>query len=392
MSRSNEAASLKEVLRDHRVVVTVGSGGVGKTTTAAALALHAALEGKRVLCMTIDPARRLANSLGLDEMTASEQRVAPALFQKHGLTPDGELSAMMLDARRTFDELVERTASTPEVAAKILNNKIYGHVAGGLAGTQEYMAMEKLHAVRQNDEFDLIILDTPPTSNALDFLDAPERMVAAIDSPAMRWFVGAFEGAGKLSFGLFGKGASLVFKALSRFTGAGFLEEVAEFVAGLNDLFGGFKARAEEVAGALRSEEVAFVVVTSPAPMAIQEAMYFSDKLKEAGMRRDAIVVNGVHTLLDEPHVPRAQQIDIVQQAQSDQDPAEATALVDAMTQALDDERLRSVADRIETDRLRNHLRGETTFVEVPRLEHDVHDLGALSIIASHLTASAKQD
>ena len=339
-----------------------------------------------MLCMTIDPARRLANSLGLDEMTADEQLIAPEVFTKQGLEPKGELYAMMLDARRTFDELVERTASTPEIAQQILGNKIYQHVAGELAGTQEYMAMEKLHQVRQDERFDLIVLDTPPTSNALDFLDAPERMVAAIDSPAMQWFVSAFRGAGKVSFGLFGKGASLVFKALGRLTGAGFLEDVAEFVAGLNDLFGGFKQRAEEVSGALRSEEVAFVVVTSPSPLAIQEAMYFSDRLSEQSMRRDAVVINGVHHLLEEPHVPHQQQLEALQTMAPDQD---AASLHDKMTQAIDDERLRAVADRIEADRLRNHLAGSspTIFVEVPRLEHDVHDLRSLAIIADHLMA-----
>ncbi|MFK8003392.1 MAG: ArsA family ATPase [Polyangiales bacterium] len=377
-------ATLSEVLDTHRVIVTVGSGGVGKTTTAAALALHAAQQGRRVLCMTIDPARRLANSLGLDSMTADEQVVQPRLFVENGLEPKGELFAMMLDARQTFDELVTRTASSPEIAEKILTNKIYQQVAGGLAGTQEYMAMEKLHAVRSDSRYDVIILDTPPTSNALDFLDAPERMVAAIDSPAMRWFVGAFKGAGKLSFGLFGKGASLVFKALSKFTGAGFLEEVAEFVAGLNDLFGGFKERAEEVAGALRSEEVAFVLVTSPAPMAIDEAIFFSTKLGEAQMRRSATVVNGMHTLLREPSISRAEQIKTMGTHDSG---VNAEALVDATNTALQDERLRAVADRIESDRLRNKLGGDSIFVEVPRLEQDVHDLGGLSIIAKHLVA-----
>ena len=210
-------------------------------------------------------------------------------------------------------------------------------------------------------------------------------MVAAIDSPAMRWFVGAFQGAGKLSFGLFGKGASLVFKALGKFTGAGFLEEVAEFVSGLNDLFGGFKERAEEVAGTLRSDEVAFVLVTSPAPMAIDEAIFFSGKLGEAQMRRSATVVNGMHTLLHEPSISRAEQIE----AMSQHDPAvDAAAMVDATNTALQDERLRAVADRIESDRLRNKLAGDGIFVEVPRLEQDVHDLGGLAIIAAHLVAA----
>ena len=181
--------NLAEVLQGHRVVVCVGSGGVGKTTTAAALALRAAVDGRRVLCLTIDPARRLATSLGLDEMTTEERVVPMALFEAQGLKPKGELSAMMLDTKRTFDELVERYASSPEARDRILNNEIYRYVSSSLAGTQEYMAMEKLHAVRQNDRWDLIVLDTPPTTNALDFLDAPERLVAMIDSPAMRWFV-----------------------------------------------------------------------------------------------------------------------------------------------------------------------------------------------------------
>ncbi|MEM6955236.1 MAG: ArsA-related P-loop ATPase [Myxococcota bacterium] len=374
-------ASLSKVLSDHRVVVTVGSGGVGKTTTAAALAMHAAMEGKRVLCMTIDPAKRLANSLGLDEMTAESQVVGAELFEAQGLECPGELHAMMLDARKTFDDLVLRTASSREVAERILANKIYQHVASGLAGTQEYMAMEKLHAVR-SERFDLIVLDTPPTSNALDFLDAPERMVAAIDSPAMRWFVGAFQGAGKLSFGLFGKGASLVFKALSRFTGAGFLEDVAEFVSGINDLFGGFKDRAEEVAGALRSDEVAFVVVTSPAAMAVEEAIYFIDRLGDASMSSDAVVCNGMHALLAEPSTSDEAQVQALQEAGL----ANAETLQPKIRQALDDERLRGVANRIEAGRLRNHLGKDAIFVEVPRLETDVNDLKSLAQIAAHLT------
>ena len=202
--------ALAEVLATHRVVVTVGSGGVGKTTTAAALALHAAMSGRRVLCLTIDPARRLANSLGLAEMTVDEQVVPRELFEAHGLALQGQLAAVMLDTKRTFDDLVKRQARSPEAAERILNNKIYQYVAGSLAGTQEYMAMEKLYQVRDDPRYDLIILDTPPTSNALDFLDAPERMVDAIDSPAMRWFIQAFQGAGKLSFGMLGKGGGVL--------------------------------------------------------------------------------------------------------------------------------------------------------------------------------------
>ncbi len=376
--------SLSEVLSSHRVVVAVGSGGVGKTTTAAALAMYAAMQGKKVLCLTIDPARRLANSLGLDAMTEDEQEVSAEIFAKHGLELKGSLSAMMLDTKRTFDDLVTEHASSEEVRDRILQNRIYKYVAGSLAGTQEYMAMEKLHSVRKDADWDLIVLDTPPTSNALDFLDAPERLVAAIDSPAIRWFVQAFEGAGKFSFSMIGKGAAFLLRGLSKFTGAGFLEQVAEFVTGINDLFGGFRKRAAEVSGALRSPEVAFVVVTSPAPLAIREAMYFSDRLAEAGMQRDGIVVNGVHHLLSEPSESTA----VLTEALSAAAPSlDAPKTLELLRRALEDERLQGVADRIEVERLKSRVGDDVLLVEVPELERDVHDLGMLAIIAKHLMA-----
>ena len=177
--------TLDTLIDERHVVLCVGCGGVGKTTVAAALALAGARRGKRVLCLTIDPARRLANSLGLDRMTGEAQRVEPALFQRAGLEVQGSLTVMMLDTKRTFDELVTRHASTPAARDKILENRLYQYVSTSLAGTQEYMAMEKLLSVKQDDHYDLIVLDTPPTSNALDFLDAPERITEAIDSAAM---------------------------------------------------------------------------------------------------------------------------------------------------------------------------------------------------------------
>ena len=375
--------SLLEVLANHRVVVCVGSGGVGKTTTAASLALHAAMHGRRVLCMTIDPARRLANSLGLSAMTTEEQEVPKELFAEQGLAVRGSLSAMMLDTKRTFDELVQRTASSPERAKRILDNKLYQYISTSLAGTQEYMAMEKLHSVKSDPRYDLIVLDTPPTSNALDFLDAPERLAGLVDSPAMRWLVTAFEGAGKFSFNLVGKSAAFILRGLSKFTGTGFLEAVAEFVTDFNDLFGGFRQRAEEVSRAFRSPEVAFVVVTSPAPLAIEEAIFFGRRLQETGMDRDAFVVNQMHMLVAEPSAPTA-----VLEAEARQHlPAgvDAAKAVSRMRRALDDARLRAVADRLEADRLRAQVGGDTIFVEVPVLEHDVHDLGSLALVGSYL-------
>ena len=180
--------SLAPLIDSHKVALAVGCGGVGKTTVSAAMALSAARAGKRVLCLTIDPARRLANALGLDELTGEAHEVSAERLASVGVSGSGSLTVMMLDTKQTFDELVTRHASSPAARDRILNNRLYQYVSTSLAGTQEYMAMEKLVAVNSDPSFDLIVLDTPPTSNALDFLDAPERLVEAIDSAAMRWF------------------------------------------------------------------------------------------------------------------------------------------------------------------------------------------------------------
>lgn len=382
--------SLNELLSSHRVVVCVGCGGVGKTTTAASLAVSAAMAGRRVLCLTIDPAKRLANSLGLAEMTTEEQEVPAELFAENGLELRGSLSAMMLDTKRTFDDLVTRYASNPEVAQRILNNKVYQYLSTSLAGTQEYMAMEKLHSVRDDSRYDLIVLDTPPTSNALDFLDAPERMAGLVDSPAMRWLIQAFEGAGKFSFNLIGKGAAYLLRGLSRFTGTGFLEVLAQFVADFNDLFGGFRERATQVAEALRSPEVAFVIVTSPNPLAMEEAVFFARRLEEAGMRRDAFVINGIRPLFAEPTATDEElRAEIAPHLPDSIDPARAVA---RLRRALDDARMRALADRIEADRLRKRAGEGHRFVEVPFFEEDVHDLAALAHVASYLTGERVMD
>ncbi len=379
--------SLADVLGSHRVVVTVGSGGVGKTTTAAAIAVYAAMQGRKVLCLTIDPARRLANSLGLDEMTTSEQDVPASLFEKHGLRCEGSLSAMMLDTKRTFDALVEKYASDEEARDRILDNQIYQYVASSLAGTQEYMAMEKLHEVRQDPKWDLVVLDTPPTSNAIDFLTAPERLIDAIDSPAMRWFLQVFEGAGKEAFGLVGRGATVLLKGIGRITGIEFLEKVAEFVSGINDLFGGFKERAEQVSNALRSPEVAFVLVTSPDPLAVGEARFFSDKLEAAGMNREAVIVNQVHTMIAEPTVSVEEQIDALRAALPHS--IDARDIHPRLSDALQAERKWAKADGEQVARLTEEIGTGTRIVEVPAFDEDVHDLAALARVAAYLTDAA---
>lgn len=375
---------LARLLDDKRVVVTVGAGGVGKTTTAAALAVAAARRGKRVLCLTIDPAKRLAESLGLTEMRTEAKTVDPARFAAAGVPITGTLTAMMLDTKRTFDELVLKYSSSPEKAEKLLGNKLYQYVSTSLAGTQEYMAMEKLVAVKDDPAYDLIILDTPPTANALDFLDAPQRLMDALDSATMKWFVQAFQSSGKFSLNLIAKSAATILRTIGKITGGGFLEAMAEFIAELNDLFGGFKERAARVERALRSPEIAFVLVTSASPPSIQEVLYFAERLEQANMPRGAFVVNRFRLppALAEVGITQAQAADGLR----------AHGLDTRLEEDAPERVARAHSDATRLARLdAAHLRAlqlsaaGTPIVRVAELDTDVHDLALLTHLAEVL-------
>lgn len=289
------APSLGKLFDERRVLVVAGAGGVGKTTVAAAIALSAAARGKRVLCLTVDPAKRLADRLGLDAASGAEQRIDPRTFADAGLSLSGELSLAMLDTKKTFDDLIRRHASSAAAAQRILDNEFYQYVSTQLAGTQAYMAMETVLHVLGDARYDLVVLDTPPTSDALDFLDAPERLIEALDSAALRWLAQAFERSGRFSLNLVARGVALVLRGIARLTGQGFLERLAEFVTEVNELFGGFKDRAQRVARAFRSPEFAYLLVATPTAEALGEATFFAQRLARSGMRADALVVNRVH-------------------------------------------------------------------------------------------------
>jgi anion-transporting ArsA/GET3 family ATPase len=297
----------QQLAAERRVLVCAGAGGVGKTTVAAALALGAARRGRRVLCLTIDPARRLADSLGLSLAPGVEAEVAAERFAA-GSAPSGRLSVAMLDPKSTFDDLVVRHASSPAVAERILHNQFYRHVSTSLAGTQSYMAMEKVLSVLKSGRYDLIVLDTPPTSEALDFLDAPERLVEALDSPAMRWLVQALEPSKGLSMRLLARGVAALLRTMGRLTGRGFLEDMAAFVGELNELFGGFKDRASEVSRAFRAADFGYLLVAAPSGPAIEEARFFAERLRRLGMRADALVLNRVHPVVSPPPAPEVLQ------------------------------------------------------------------------------------
>ncbi len=274
--------------RGTEIIVCCGSGGVGKTTTAAALALRAAEQGRKVCVLTIDPARRLAQSMGLTELDNSPRPVP-------GVSGEGSLHAMMLDMKRTFDEVVEQHASA-EKAAQILSNPFYLALSSSFAGTQEYMAMEKLgqlhsESVADHKRWDLIVVDTPPSRSALDFLDAPERLSSLLDGRFIKLLLAPAKGPARL----LSAGLGIVTSALNKVLGAQFLTDLQTFIAAFDTLFGGFRQRAEATYALLQAQETAFLVVAAPEPAAMREAAYFVERLAGERMPLSGLVVNRVH-------------------------------------------------------------------------------------------------
>ena len=282
-----------------KVIVCCGSGGVGKTTTAAALALRAAERGRRTVVLTIDPARRLAQALGLEALGNEPGAVA---------TADGDLHAMMLDMRRTFDEMVEAHAE-PDRAEAILSNPFYQTISSSFSGTQEYMAMEKLGRLASTGEWDLIVVDTPPSRSALDFLDAPQRMSTFLDGRMIRLLSAPARAGGLGLRRLVGAGFALFAKAVSTILGGQLLSDASAFVQAFDTMFGGFRERAESTYALLRSPGTAFVVVAAPEPDALREAAYFVDRLSGEAMPLAGLVLNRTHPVLADLSAPKARDV-----------------------------------------------------------------------------------
>ncbi|HEX3328149.1 MAG TPA: ArsA-related P-loop ATPase [Actinomycetota bacterium] len=300
---------IDQIVAKKEVVVCAGSGGVGKTTTAAAIALHAAMTGRKAAVVTIDPARRLASSLGLKELSNDPKKVSDKKFASANLSPQGELHAMMLDTKSTFDHVVMTYAPTPQQAQQILDNRFYRNISGTLSGTHEYMAMEKLYELHSEGDYDLIVIDTPPTRNALDFLDAPRRMTDFLDSKVLRWFLLPYMKAGGGLFRLANVAATTFLKVVKRIVGAEVLEDTAEFFGNLEGMYDGFKERAREVTALLHSDVTSFIVVTSPAMESVTEACFFASKLDESGLPFGAVIVNRVHPRYSDGVEARPRQI-----------------------------------------------------------------------------------
>ncbi|MGO9321905.1 MAG: ArsA family ATPase [Solirubrobacteraceae bacterium] len=284
--------TLSERLRGKRVLVCVGAGGVGKTTTSAALALGLAQRGQKIAVVTIDPARRLASALGLAELPSEPQRIAPALFAEQGVAIEGELWAMMLDAKRTFDDLITHLAPDERAREEILANPVYGELSTAVAGSHELSAIAKLYELHEEHDFDTIVLDTPPSRNALDFLDAPGRLLGFLEGRALQVFLGP----SGLTARVFGRGTALVFAIFARVTGVDMLGELSRFFRSLTGVIDGFGERTREVAALLRAPHTTFLIVTSPEAEPAQEAGFLLQRLAAKGMPVGELIVNRVHT------------------------------------------------------------------------------------------------
>jgi anion-transporting ArsA/GET3 family ATPase len=282
---------LRSRLEGKRVVICLGAGGVGKTTTSAALALGLAARGQKVAVVTIDPAKRLAAALGLEELSGEPRRIEPELLSAQGVNVSGELWAMMLDAKRTFDEIVARLAPDQQARDEILANAVYRELSSAVAGSHELSAIAKLYELYEEHDFDVIVLDTPPSRNALDFLGAPTRLLGFLEGRALQVFLAP----SGLTARIFGRGTGLAFAIFARVTGIDMLGELSRFFRSLSGVIDGFGERTRSVAALLRAPETGFLIVASPEPEPAREAVYLADQLASAGMQRGVLVVNRVH-------------------------------------------------------------------------------------------------
>ena len=356
-----------------RILICAGSGGAGKTTTAAAIAMRLASRGLRVAVLTIDPARRLAQSLGLAELGNEARRVEPERFALAGIEMRGELWAMMLDAKRTFDELVERYAPDPAARDRLLGNRIYAEVSNAISGSQEYMAMEKLYELDAEARYDALVLDTPPTRNALDFLDAPSRLLGFLDSRALVALIGP-------GSRLLGRGSSLLLHAVKRIAGVQVMEDVSEFFAAVAGMTQGIRDRAARVEALLSGPSTAFLVITSPRPDSVEEAICFRRRLAERGMPFGGLLLNRVHFRPGgfDGSVSRSELAEAL-----------GAELGGKVARSLEDVKALAARDRRSAARLEEAL-GQAPVVSVPNLDDDVHDIAGLAALNELLFAERR--
>ena len=370
--------NVADVIAGKRIVICGGSGGVGKTTTSAAIAMGAAAAGRKVAVVTIDPAKRLANSLGLEELGNEPALVDPDLFAPAGVEMEGELWAMMLDPKRTFDDLIDRLAPNEKARDDVLDNRIYQELSNAVAGSQEFTAMAKLYELDRDHDFDLIVLDTPPSRNALDFLDAPDRLTQFFEGRALQVFLRPTGLAARVM----GRGTGMVFGVLKRVTGIDLLEDLAVFFRSLSGMIDGFKERAQAVNKLLADRGTVFLLITSPEREPVDEAIFFWRKLKAARMPFGGVVVNRVHHDL----LGNAEVGDV-----SDELTAElGDKLAGRVADNFRDYHVLARRDARNIERLGRQLRDDRLLL-VPYLDEDVHDIEGLARLDRYLFATEAQ-
>ena len=368
--------TLTERIEGKRICIVAGSGGVGKTTASAALALGLAASGKRVAVVTIDPARRLADSLGLEELGNEPRLVDPSLLERHGIEMRGELWAMMLDPKATFDALIGRLAPDATTRDDVLGNRIYAQLSSAIAGSQEFSAVAKLYELDREGGYDAIVLDTPPSRNALDFLDAPDRLADFFDGRALKLFLVPTGIAGRL----LGAGTSVVFGILKRLTGVNLLEDVSVLLRSMGSLIDGFRERAAAVKALLCDPATTFLIVASPEREPVAEAIFFRRKLREAGMPFGGLIVNRV-AILDE-HETVAPEV-VLTQLRGDL----GDALAAKVAACVGDLQLLAGRNAEAIERLSDQL-GEPDPIVVPRLDGEVQDIDGLLLLYRQLVGA----
>ena len=403
-------ADVAELVREHRIVVCAGSGGVGKTTTAATIALWGAIQGRNAIVLTIDPARRLADSLGVGPIGNTPVAVPESVMGALGREVRGTLSAMMLDQKGSWDELVERHVPSPEARQRIFDNRFYQQLSQSFAGSQEYMAVEQLGELDGSGRYDLIVVDTPPTQHALDFLEAPERLLAFLDRKIVKWFVKPSFSAGWSTLRTMNRTVGFLLHKIEDATGVSALADVTDFFSAMSGLFEDFEPRVQRVTQLLRHPTTAFVLVAGPDEQVLDQADYLAAQMSTRGMPLKGVVMNRVHPHLEmgdgdgtveaiteilaarfaalDAGAPAAEAPRRVRRAPGTPELRNDDSLAARLARNFVAYQARARGDVLRMEMFRQGLPRSVPLVLVPNLASDIHDLAGLLLLHPYLFAS----
>ena len=362
---------MDEIIKKNKLLLVCGSGGVGKTTLSAALGIHAARLGKKVIVLTIDPAKRLATSLGISELLSTPTKIELDIDKF-----SGSLDAMMLDTKSCFDQLVKKYASSTDAYEKIISNRLYQHLSSMIVGSQEYMAMEALYDFYVKREYDLIIVDTPPTVHAIDFLEAPQKMTSAIDKSMLKLFLKPAAFIGTAGVKLFEKPSQMILKVLDKVIGYDFMGEMSEMLIAFQDMFSGFKKRAGEVSKLLANPDSGFILVSVCEDKSLKEAEYFTKQLKERNFELEGLLINRFFEL------PKFSQKKLDLEIESLFSPILSNKIKKTLKESLE-------LSKRDVDYLKDFkalLEAEQIIKTLPLYQSDIHDLEALIRLSKQLS------